>query len=339
MKPILFGCAGTALSAKEEAFFRATQPVGFILFKRNCETPEQIRTLVDALRDTVGRDDAPILIDQEGGRVARLGPPHWRSAPPMAPFGVLAARDRSGAEQAIRLNTALLAAELTDLGISVDCVPVLDVPAPDGHDIIGDRAFSADPATVARLGAAMVDACLANGIIPVIKHIPGHGRATADSHHDLPTVTASWNTLRTTDFVPFRANAGAPWAMTAHIVYADIDPDRPATLSPKVIDSVIRGEIGFRGVLITDDLSMRALRGSFEDRAKASLAAGCDLLLHCNGDMEEMRAVAAGATSIADTALHRLEAAEARRAKPATPPNAAEQARFMEDLNRLLSLN
>lgn len=289
---VIFGLAGPTLSPEEARFFAEADPYGFILFARNVETPDQVRALVADLRACVGRD-APVLIDQEGGRVRRLRPPHWRDAPSMAPFVALYGRDPKAAADAVRLNARLLAVELADLGIDVDCYPLADVPVRGAHDIIGDRAFGHDPAVVSHLAAMACAGLLDGGVMPVVKHIPGHGRAFADSHLDLPVVDAGMEDLRATDFVPFKALKDAPYGMTAHIVYTAIDADRPATTSPRVID-VVRGELGFEGLLMTDDLSMKALTGRFRDRAADSLAAGCDLVLHCNGAMDEMTAVAEG---------------------------------------------
>lgn len=258
------------------------------------------------LRGIVGRDDAPILIDQEGGRVARLRPPHWREAPPAADFGALAEHDEEGACQAARLNARLIGTELAQLGIDVDCAPVLDVPAPGSHAIVGDRAFGTSPALVARLGRAAIEGFLSAGVIPVIKHIPGHGRARVDSHHELPVVEAGLDELRAVDFAPFAALADAPWAMTAHVVYQAIDADNPATTSKTAITDIIRGEIGFDGVLVSDDLSMKALSGSLGERAAAALAAGCDIALHCNAEMDEMRAVAEAAPPLTPAAEERI---------------------------------
>jgi len=309
----LFGCSGLALSEAERAFFARVNPLGFILFARNIDTPDQVRGLVRSLRDTVGRPDAPVLIDQEGGRVARLRPPHWRAYPPAAAFGRLSAANPAAGVEAAQLNARLIALELIDLGIDVDCVPVLDVPVEDAHDIIGDRAFCNTPARVAELGRAVCVGMLLEGVLPVIKHIPGHGRARVDSHEALPVVNASLAELEATDFLPFRAMADAPWAMTAHVVYTAVDPDAPATTSAKVIAEVIRGTIGFSGVLISDDLGMKALGGGFDERARAALAAGCDVVLHCSGNLAEMEAVAAGAAPLTGAALSRLARATGLR--------------------------
>lgn len=331
----IFGCAGLELTPDEDRFFHDTDPLGFILFARNCESREQIRDLTAALRASVGRDDAPILIDQEGGRVRRLKPPTWRAAPAAARFGALAAADPAAAAEAAYLNARLIAAELRDVGVNVDCLPCLDVPAPGGHDIIGDRAFGQDPDLVAALGRAVADGLLAGGVLPVAKHLPGHGRARADSHIELPVVDASSAELDRTDFAPFRALADLPMGMTAHVVYADIDADAPATISPTVVRDVIRGAIGFDGLLMTDDLGMQALAGSYAARATAGLAAGCDVVLHCGGDMGEMEQVA--------SAIRPLDAAGIRRADRAMaalrPPDQADVAQSLARVNELLAVD
>ena len=320
----IFGCAGPVLTDDEKRFFERVDPLGFILFARNVESPDQVRALVDALRASVGRR-APVLIDQEGGRVQRLRPPHWRRRAPMAEYGRLALRDRDLARRAAALHARLIASELLALGIDVDCAPVLDVPAEGMTDAIGNRAISSDPAIVAEIGRAVRDALLAAGAMPVIKHLPGHGRALVDSHGALPVVRASRAELAATDLVPFKALADSPWGMTCHCVYSAVDPERPATASPKVIGELIRGEIGFAGVLVTDDLSMGALSGGFDQRARAALAAGCDLALHCNGKMDEMEGVARGLAPLSDAAGERLARAETmRRASPEPAPEDSE---------------
>jgi beta-N-acetylhexosaminidase len=308
----IFGCAGPVLTEAEKAFFAKTDPFGFILFTRNIETPDQVRALVRSLRETVGRE-APVLIDQEGGRVQRLRPPHWASRPPMVKFGKLAERDLPQARRAARLNAHLIAAELRSLGIDVDCAPLVDVPVQGADTIIGDRAFGSDPMLVADLGRAVMDGLLDGGVMPIVKHIPGHGRAMVDSHKALPIVTADRATLESSDFVPFRALRDAPWAMTAHVIYAAYDDHRPATLSPVVIRDVIRGFIGCDAVLLSDDLSMHALSGSFADRTRFALEAGCDVVLHCNGDMDEMKGVAEELRPLDDAARMRLARAEEKR--------------------------
>ncbi len=313
----ILGCAGPALLDEEAAFFRHIDPWGFILFGRNVETPAQVRALADALRAAVGRADAPILIDQEGGRVQRLGPPHWRRYPPARAYAKIA--DAGVRRQMARLGARLIAHDLAAVGIDVDCAPVLDVPAPGAHDIIGDRAYGEKIDEVALLGRATAEGLIAGTVLPVIKHIPGHGRAMADSHHALPVVEASWAELEGRDFAPFKALADLPMAMTAHVVYAAVDAERPATTSPAVIERAIRGAIGFDGVLISDDLSMQALSGDFTKRARDSLAAGCDVVLHCNGAMAEMKAVAKGLGPMTAPAARRAAAALARLPKAPEP--------------------
>lgn len=308
-RAVLFGCSGPKLLPEEAAFFRDSGPWGFILFARNIQTPEQVIELVDDLRDSIGRAAAPVLIDQEGGRVARLTPPHWRKAPPAAVFGNLFQRNPEAAREACHLNARLLADELSALGINVDCVPVLDVPAPGGHQIIGDRAFATNPETVALLGLAQCEGMLQGGVLPVIKHSPGHGRAGADSHHDLPLVTASLEELRRSDFIPFSALRDLPMAMTAHVAYMALDGDVPASHSSRIIKDIIRTELGFDGVLMCDDLGMSALRGSFAERAQKAIAAGCDVLLHCSGVMAEMREVIREAPVLAGAAASRCAVA------------------------------
>ena len=310
------GCAGPTLSSEEAAFFRRTRPWGFILFKRNCETPAQIRALTAALREASGRPEAPILIDQEGGRVQRLGPPTWPAYPEGRVFGELHARDRVAGLAAARLGARLIAADLLALGIDVDCLPVLDVPVAGAHDVIGRRAYGTTPGVVAELGRAAAQGLLDGGVLPVIKHIPGHGRAGVDSHHHLPVVDTPRAVLEATDFPPFRASADLPLAMTAHVVYTAIDPDRPATTSKRVIDEVIRGFVGYDGCLMSDDVSMKALSGTLGERTRAALDAGCDLVLHCNGDLAEMREVAAHCRPLAGDALRRALRAEAMRRRP-----------------------
>ncbi len=313
--PVVFGCAGPVLAPREHDFFQSADPVGFILFARNCQDPDQVRSLVEELRGAVGRADALILIDQEGGRVARLGPPHWRAAPAAAKFGALGSGEE--ARRAVWLNARLLAAELSALGISVNCAPVLDLPVPGAHEIIGDRAFGSGPDQVAALGRSFCDGLLAGGVLPVIKHMPGHGRATVDSHAALFTVTASRAELEATDFEPFRALAGMPLAMTAHGLFEALDPAAPASASAAVIADVIRGYIGFKGLLLSDDIAMEALTGSPGERAIAVLDAGCDIVLDCAGEMNQMEAVAAKLPAMGNQAEERAAAALAMLQAPA----------------------
>ena len=333
-KAVIFGCEGPVLTDWEKGFFADTNPLGLILFARNCQSPAQVRALVADFHRAVGREDGPVLIDQEGGRVARLRPPHWRAAPAAAELGALGARDGTRARRAVTLNARLLAAELADLGITVDCAPVLDLSVAGAHDVIGDRAFGSDPEVVACLGRAVCEGLLAGGVLPVIKHMPGHGRVLVDSHHALPRVEASRADLERTDFRPFAALSDAPWGMTAHVVYTALDPDNPATTSARIITEVIRGTFGFDGVLVSDDLSMNALSGGLGARAAAALAAGCDVALHCNGRAEEMIEVAAVAPVLSPDAVRRLAAASAQ----VTPPASMDTAALTADLDDLLAV-
>ena len=313
----IYGCSGHRLTEAEKAFFAEVRPWGFIVFRRNVDSPEQMRALTDEMRDCVGDPDAPVLIDQEGGRVQRMGPPHWAKYPPAEAY-LKAANDPLAARELVRLGARLMAHDLKSVGINVDCAPVLDVPVPGAHDIIGDRAWARDPATVAMLGRAAAEGLLAGGVLPVIKHMPGHGRAFADSHHDLPVVHADRATLDGWDFAPFRALSDMPLAMTAHVVFDAIDPKRPATTSRKAL-KLMREGLGFGGLIMTDDLSMKALSGSLRERAEASLKAGCDVVLHCNGDLDEMRAVAEGVGKLKGKAAKRAEAALARVVRELEP--------------------
>jgi beta-N-acetylhexosaminidase len=311
-RTFIVGCSGPTVTPDERAFFGDARPWGFILFKRNIETPEQVRALTEALRETIGVADAPILIDQEGGRVQRMGPPHWQRYPPGRAYGRASPEDPLMRREMVRLGARLIANDLLSLGINVDCLPVLDVPVPGAHDIIGDRAYAEEPAAVAVLGRAAAEGLLAGGVLPVIKHMPGHGRAEADSHQALPVVRASRKELEEVDFEPFRVLADMPLAMTAHVVYAAIDPERPATTSRTVISEVVRGSIGFDGLVMSDDLSMKALSGSLRERAAAALAAGCDVALHCNGKLDEMQAIAEAAPVLSGKAKQRAENALSR---------------------------
>lgn len=329
-KAFISGCAGTSLSADEVAFFRDERPWGFILFRRNIKDPSQLSDLTAALRDAAGSPDAPVLIDQEGGRVQRMAAPHWPAYPPARLFGSIHRADPAAGRRAAWLGARLIAADLAAVGIDVDCLPVLDVPVEGAHDVIGNRAYGLDPATVADLGRAASDGLLAGGVLPVVKHIPGHGRAGVDSHLSLPVVNVDRAALETADFPPFAALADMPLAMTAHVVYTALDPARAATISPIVIGEVIRGLIGFRGCLMSDDISMQALAGDLADRARAALDAGCDLVLHCNGELDQMRAVAEVAGPLAGEAAERAARALAARRPPVPIDVAAARAEFAE---------
>jgi len=313
-RAVIFGLAGPRLLPEERAFFAEAQPWGFILFARNIESPAQVQRLTSELRETVGCD-APVLTDQEGGRVARLGPPHWRRWQPVRRLYARAGENGADEERALeatRLRYRIIAEELAGLGIDVDCMPLLDVPVPGAHDVIGERALGCEPQAVARRGRAVCDGLRAGGVLPVIKHLPGHGRAGVDSHDAMPRVATARATLDAVDFAAFRPLAHEALGMTAHVVFEAIDPERCATLSPAVID-VIRDGIGFDGLLMTDDLSMNALTGPMADRVTGPLAAGCDVILHCNGDPAEMAEIAAATPILAGLAALRAARAEAER--------------------------
>lgn len=302
---------GHRLSAEERDFFGGERPYGFILFGRNIASGSQLSDLVAELRDVGGRESTPIFVDQEGGRINRLKPPLAPSYPTPADIGKLYTAHAEAGERAAWLQGRLLAGDLMPYGINADCIPCVDVPVPGANSVIGDRAYAETPADVAALGRAVADGLMAGGVLPVMKHIPGHGRGNADSHHALPTVSTGRDELSRTDFAPFRALRSLPAAMTAHILYSAIDPRAPATLSPIVIEEVIRTEIGFDGLLMTDDMSMKALAGDIGDLGRRALEAGCDVLLHCNGDMDEMRRIAAAARPLEGDAERRAHDAEA----------------------------
>ncbi|MEK6746924.1 MAG: beta-N-acetylhexosaminidase [Pseudomonadota bacterium] len=302
----IFGISGTSLTPQEISFFSRVNPFGYILFARNCESPEQIKALVRKLKELFGRDNLPILIDQEGGRVARLKPPHFPVFPPAGSFAELAGKDLEAAKKATYLNARLIAYELYNLGITVNCAPLADLPVPGAHDIIGDRAFGKTTKQVIELADSFAQGLIDGGVIPILKHIPGHGRAFADSHLELPVVDAPIEILRQTDFVTFKALAHLPMAMTAHVLYTAIDPEKMATVSPRAI-SLIRNELGFDGLLMSDDLSMKAMQGDFTQRARDVLNAGCDVVLHCNGDMAEMLEVEKGLCELSGKSLERAK--------------------------------
>ena len=307
-RPLIVGLAGTRLTDEERDYLAAARPLGFILFRRNIGTAEEIARLVADAQAASGAK--LVLIDQEGGRVQRIGPPIVEHYPPARAIGDLFARDAEAGRRAAWLAGHLIAADLMALGINTPCLPVADVPVPGAHDVIGDRAYAMTPDAVATLAGACVEGVLAAGALPVIKHVPGHGRAVTDSHVGLPVVDATIADLQR-DFAPFRALAAAPVGMTAHVVYTALDPARPATLSPTLVE-LVRRDIGFDGLLLTDDITMGALTGDMADNARAALAAGCDCILHCSGDLSEMEAIAAALDPISGDAARRLAAAEAR---------------------------
>jgi beta-N-acetylhexosaminidase len=308
---MILGVSGLVPTPDELAFYRDASPWGFILFRRNVDNPEQVRALTAALRDNLGRH-APVFVDQEGGRVQRLGPPHWQKYPAGRTYGRIAANDPLTRRELTRLGARLIAHDLLQLGIDGDCLPVVDVPVPGAHDVIGDRAYAQDPETVAVLGRAAAEGLMAGGVLPVMKHVPGHGRAGVDSHLSLPVVDCSLADLEGRDFLPFRMLSDLPVAMTAHVVYTAIDAKSPATTSRTLLRRIVRGHIGFEGLLMSDDLSMQALQGSLGDRARGAIAAGCDIALHCNGKMAEMIEVAAEAPVLAGRARSRANAALSR---------------------------
>jgi len=310
-KAMILGSSGPTLTADEVALYRDERPWGFILFARNCVEPAQITDLVASMRDAIGRPDAPVLIDQEGGRVQRIRPPMIERYPSAAVLGELYRQDRDKGLRATWLMSRLHAFDLMKFGINVDCLPVIDVPVEGASNVIGDRAYGFDPKTVAEMGQAAADGLKAGGMLPVMKHMPGHGRGMADSHHELPVVTASRAELEAHDFLPFVAMKDELMAMSAHIVFTAIDPDEPATISRKVIDEIIRGHIGFDGLLMSDDTSMNALKGTIGERAARIVGGGCDIVLHCNGVMDEMKAVVKEAIPLAGDALRRARAVEA----------------------------
>jgi beta-N-acetylhexosaminidase len=327
MLSFISGVAGPALTGEERQFLQEARPWGLIVFKRNIESPASLKALIDDFRSAVGWQ-APVLVDQEGGRVQRLGPPHWPSYPPGAAYGRLYDRDKNIGLAAATLGANLMAADLTEVGIDVDCTPIADLPVAGGDPIIGDRAYGTEPAKVAAIAGAIATGLLQGGVLPVLKHLPGHGRATADSHEKLPVVAADRATLEATDFAAFRPLNALPLGMTAHVVFSAIDPVAPATASVTIVRDVIRDSIGFSGLLMSDDISMGALSGSIGERTKAAIAAGCDVALHCNGKMDEMLAVAGAVPRLTGAPARRAEAALALRRRPAPIDIAARRAEF-----------
>ncbi len=311
-KSVIIGVSGTELTADEKAFYAEHCPWGFILFARNLMSENQIKDLNAALRDSIGNPDAPIFIDQEGGRVQRLRPPLAPNYPSASTLGDIYRRDRQAGLDAARLMSRLHAVDLKKFGFTADCLPVLDVPVPGASSVIGNRAYGEDPRTVMEMGRAAAEGLMQGGILPVVKHMPGHGRGFADSHHNLPVVDVPLAELEAHDFVPFKALNDLPMAMTGHLVFTAIDPDRPATTSPIVIEQIIRGHIGFDGLLMSDDVSMNALSGDFHERTRAIFAGGCDMVLHCNGVMDEMKAVMGQTPVLRSKPLQRANAALAR---------------------------
>ena len=339
-KAFITGLAGTELSATERDFIRAERPWGFILFRRNIDNPAQVAALSAEVRSVVGEGDAPILVDQEGGRVQRFRPPHWPLYPAGASFGQLYQIDPALGLRAARLSARLIADDLTKVGVTVDCLPLADVPIPAADDVIGDRAYGNDPKTVAAIARAVTQGLQEGGILPILKHIPGHGRAMADSHLSLPIVDTAKNELESIDFAAFKPLADLPMAMTAHVVFSAYDPAQPATTSARMIEQVIRGLIGFQGLLMSDDVGMHALAGSIAERTKALIAAGCDMVLHCSGELEEMHQVARETPELSGKALQRAKRALSSRKTPTTPfDRAAAQAELDGLIGRLGAVN
>jgi len=329
-KALIIGCSGVELSADEENFIARAKPWGLILFRRNIADPDQLKALTAHFRQIVGRANAPILIDQEGGRVQRMGPPYWRRYPAAAHYLKVANGNVAEAAQYVRLASRLIAHDLKRCGISVDCMPVLDCPVMGANDAIGDRAYASEPEAIAQIGRAAAEGMLEGGVLPVIKHMPGHGRATVDSHYALPKVKEPVDILEKTDFYPFKRLNDLPIAMTGHIVFEAIDPTGPVTTSAKMIRDIIRGSIGFEGLLLSDDVSMKALSGDFSARTHALFAAGCDIALHCNGVMEEAEAVASAAPLLAGRSLERAEKALSYLEKPSTAFDPVDAAKILE---------
>ncbi|MGH6790719.1 MAG: beta-N-acetylhexosaminidase [Pseudolabrys sp.] len=314
-RAFITGLAGPTITPDERAFIREAQPWGLIVFKRNISSPEQVAALVEAFRLELGVK-APVLVDQEGGRVQRLGPPHWPPYPPAARYGALYDKDPAAGLEAARLGARLIAADLAPLGIDVDCLPLADLPVPGSDAVIGDRAYGTTPEKVAAIAGAVAKGLQSGGVLPVLKHLPGHGRAAADSHQRLPVVDADRATLEVTDFAAFRPLNSLPLGMTAHVVFSAIDPVAPATTSVTMVREVIRGFIGFSGLLMSDDISMKALSGSIAERTRAAFVAGCDIVLHCNGNLNEMQEVAAQAPILTGESARRVAAALAARKVP-----------------------
>ena len=333
-RAFITGVSGCTLTDDERDFMRAAQPWGFILFKRNIETPAQVTALVEELRGSIDEPDAPVLIDQEGGRVQRFGPPHWPVYPPGAVFGTLYDIDRKLGLTAACLSARLIAADLIDLGVTVDCLPLADLPVAGADAVIGNRAYGTAPGKVAAIARAVTDGLEQGGVLPVLKHIPGHGRATADTHFRLPVVDTAREELESTDFAAFRPLADLPMAMTAHVVFSALDPAQPATTSATIIEQVIRGSIGFQGLLMSDDVSMNALAGSIAERTRAIVSAGCDMVLHCNGNLDEMREVAREAPILSGQARERAKRALASRKPPQPLDPAAARAELDELIGR-----
>jgi beta-N-acetylhexosaminidase len=333
-RAFITGVAGLTLTAAERDFMRTQRPWGFILFKRNIDSVAQVSALVQQLRESIDAPNAPILVDQEGGRVQRFGPPQWPAYPSGAVFGTLYDIDRGLGLTAARLSARLIAADLIELGVTVDCLPLADVPIAGADAVIGNRAYGTEPGKVAAIARAVTEGLEQGGVLPVLKHIPGHGRATADTHFRLPVVDTTRAELERTDFAAFQLLADLPMAMTAHVVFSALDPAQPATTSATIIEQVIRGVIGFQGLLMSDDVSMNALAGSIAERTRAIVSAGCDMVLHCNGELDEMREVAGATPELSGKALQRAKKALASRKAPQPFDRVAARAELDELIGR-----
>lgn len=335
VRSVVFSCSGTVLTDAERDFFEMEKPFGFILFARNIDNPDQVKKLIRELRGCVGREDAPVLVDQEGGRVQRLRAPHWFTAPSFGKIGSLYVQDADKGRRAASLATKLIARDLLDCGFSVNCSPCLDINRSQTSNVIGDRSFGADIHMIADLASVVADTYLKCGIMPVIKHMPGHGWGAVDSHHDLPTVSISISELKISDFSPFRRLASLPWGMTAHIVFDQLDADYPATQSRKVINEIIRGDIGFDGLLLTDDLNMNALKGDLGTRAKRAIEGGVDIVLHCSGVLSEMKEVAPHCPVLSKKTHERISIGD----KQLNPHVIEDSAELTTELSKLIELS
>ena len=331
---VILTCSGLELTKDECDVFREIDPFGFILFANNIENAEQVKELTDSLRSCIKREGAPILIDQEGGRVTRLNQPEWRKVPPAKAFGSLVQeKNLDIAKRASWINGRLIANDLFQLGINVNCAPVLDLTISGAHDVIGDRSFGGSPDVVVPLARAFARGLIAGGVLPMIKHVPGHGRAMADSHKELPRIDLPREELEKTDFMPFKGLSDMPMAMTAHILFPQLDPEQPATTSSLIISEIVRGYIGFKGLIISDDVTMSALSGSYRARASATRSAGCDVVLHCSSDITQMKEIAEGSGQMSSESIARF--AQAREIVPDSVEK-ANSSKLIEELAELM---
>ena len=335
-KAVILGCSGPSLTDDEITFYANMCPLGFILFKRNCETPKQLKALTKALRSVAKSKNVPILIDQEGGNVARLAGPHWRHPPDARTIGNIAESDLKKGCRAAYLNARLIGRELMSMGINVNCSPVLDISSQSTHRIIGTRAYSNAAHIVRYLGQSVCIGLAEEGVTPIIKHIPGHGRATTDSHVELPIVGEKKEVLKDTDFLPFEKQNSSTWAMTAHILYKHLDSINPATQSKVIISKIIRDEISFDGIVISDDIGMNALKGDFSERASKSLEAGCDIVMHCSGKIEEMKTFVRKIPRLSDISRIRLSRTQSWISKVRSEAPKISETAINRELDKLL---